>query len=497
MNNSSDYNLGLQELIDKYEGMVANHTPIYFDSLEFLRIHEFYSQNDRMEEAETALRKAFELYNDNVEIVLTYAETLLELDKIDEAYAVLSNNRAAETEMIHFLRGEILLQQEKPEEAEKEFLKSLKEQNNDLEAFLDIITSYTKTIYTKRAEKFVNLFYQKHPVEKLIKEDKDVRETLSNYYMLTKQNEKILELAQLETELNPYDSDSWGELAVAYLLADEPEKAIDAIDFALAIEPNNNELQRLRFTIIYDSSTPSQFIPYLKKQIEENKDSIDAVFQLIEYYMQEKEYTEAYKYTESLLSTKEFTDKEHMQLYIYLSKCAASIAKENKMHQYALLAIQAGNNNYISYINYAWCWLSSPSFNLEIANGLFKVALSQSIKHSANEEWAKAAFLIGKTCFEKDLYEQAIYYFEMIGDEESDSVEKIKSYPYLIYCYFFNKRLEDLAKYLNIIKKEQPIMFLRFEDIIASIDKHDLTELICDVKELIEMGLPLLFRKND
>lgn len=497
MDNSSDYTLGLQELINRYEGMVASHTPIYFDSLEFLKIHEFYSQNDRMNEAEAVMKKAFELYNDNSEIVLTYAETLLELDKIEEAYEVLSNHKVIDTEMIHLLRGEILLQKNKPEEAEKEFFKSLKEQNYDLEAFLDIITSYTKTVYTSKAEKFVVLLYQKHAVDKIINEDKDLRETLSNYYMLTKQNEKILELAKLETELNPYHSDAWGELAVAYLLDDEYEKAIDAIDFALAIEPDNNELQNLRFSIVYNSSAPSELVPYLQQQIKENKDSIDAIFQLIEYYIQEKEYKEAHRYIESILREKEFTDSERMQLYIYLSKCAVLAGEEKQGHRYALLAIQADKECYLPYINYAWCWMSFEKYNLEIADSFFKLALRQVLKHSSDEEWVKAAFLVGKTCFEKDVYKQAIYYFEVIMDEEEESAEKIKAYPYLIYCYFYEENLEKLVKYLKIIKKEQPIMFLRFEDVMASIDKHDLADVICDVKELIDRDIPLLPKKND
>lgn len=485
MNNSSDYNLGIQELINRYEGMVKNHTPIYFDSQEFIKIYEFYLLKERYEEAENLMTTAWNLYPTNSEIVIAYSDQLIGEYKMEEAYQVLSKEGIEFTEDIYMQRGEILLSLNKKQQAEEEFDKAAEEAGYDIQVLIQILIQYTEAAYTQGAEKYVKLLEEKHPIRELMRSNKELRDTLSSYYMLTKQEKKNYEIAKLETELDPYSYTAWGELATSLAIDKQYEKANEAIDFALAIEPKDEELLDTKLSIILESGTHHEIIAYLQSRIREEKESIKASLKLIDYYTQTDDYYDAYTYGIFLLKHREINSDEKTDLLIKISESAILDNKERLGHQYAILAIHESPSTPKPYAHYGWCWLSFKESNAAMANRFFDLALH----HTPSEEKANTLYNLGLIFFKKEAYREAISFFEQIMDEHI--IFGLKIYPYLLYCYYVMHNREKAIHCLRKIKEELPLMFIRLEDFISNIDTHNLTEAICALRSSVERSIDL------
>ncbi|MGL4853441.1 MAG: tetratricopeptide repeat protein [Phocaeicola sp.] len=483
MDNSSDYNLGLQELINRYEGMVNSHTPLYFDSQELLKIYEYYKEQEREEDALRLILDAFELYPNDLEIAIAYIDEVINGGDIEEALRVAFRTDFEQSQELTLLQGELMLVMHKINEAEALFEKVALEAEYDVEVLLDILTCYTKSIYVERADKYVQLLQEKHPFDSLVRSNKEVRDSLANYYMLTDQNIKSYELSRLETDIEPYSHEAWGELAVGLALEEKYTEAIEAIDFALAIEPTNNDLIEIKLSILAEFSTHQEIVTFLRKHIQENGESLDAVFQLIEYYIGQKRYDEAYFDCQGFLKLEGITSEEQLKLLLKISQCAVLGSQEKRSHQYALLAMQGYKKSYQPYAHYGFCWLNFKEPNLELATYFFQKSLSYTTTH----DYPKALLEIGIHFFEAGWMDRAIPYFELTMHELGK--EKVRAYIYLIYCHFCEFNVDKAIDCLKKLRSEHSILYLRFEEMIESIDTLGMTEGICKCKELIDKGI--------
>lgn len=489
MENSSDYTLGTNELVTRYEGMVKSHTPIYFDSQEFIKIYEFYLAHERFKEADIAITTAWKLYPTDQEIVLYYSDELVDQGKAEEAYHALRNEGIELTEDIYLQRGEILLKLGKIKQAEEEFDKAAEEAGYDIEILIDILTTYTKNIYVEKGAKYLKIIEEKFPIQRLLEENRGLRDSLASYYMLTRQHQKNYEIALIETELEPYSYSAWGNLASALIINKEYSEANEAIDFALAIEPENEDLLTTKFNILLQLGNKHQIAGYLQRRVKDCRDSIRPSLAFINYYIQEELYYDAYTYGIYVLNHNNLDkldlgeeknrerDENRLELLIKISEAAILDKKERLGHQYALLAMYENHHSDQPYSHYGWCWLSLKKPNAAIANSYFKLAL----KHTTPENRVYTLLTIGDALFEKKAYSEAIVIFEEVIKE--DSLMGIGTYPYLVYAYYITGDQQKTMNYLKKMSKEMPLMFLKLDDLIPAIDQHKLSGEILALKQ--------------
>lgn len=462
MNNSSNHNLDIQELITRYEGMVKNHTPIYIDSDEFIQIIEFYILEGRLGDALSAIATAFKSYSTDEQIAEIYSNLLIEEGEIEEAYDIVFSETIELTIGIRLQRGEVLLEMEKYKEAKAEYEAALKEDDYSLHTFVDILTSYCKGAYATEGESFLKLLNQKHPVDQLIRTDNDLRDCLLIYYTLTSRFKECLEISEIKTEIEPYSCDAWFNLALQFTLNSQYEKAHQAIDFGLAIEPSNQELYELKSTLLINFGTDAEIIDHLQKGISENKESMSASLKLIEHYIQRKEHNKAHQYTTELLESGKATKEEKEHLLTKMSQLALLAGRENEAHLYALRAIRANPNSAVSYTHYGWCWLSFKRPNKAIAKKFFEL----SCWYSHENDLAETHFTIGQLYFHAKLYEQATNYLELFTEI---SQNELKAYPYLLYTYYLENNHIKMKEVIKKIKSENSLMYLKLDEIINDI----------------------------
>ena len=74
-----------KEALARYEGMVENHTPAYFEADELTDIAEYYASKGRHKDADKAINLAIQLHPDNIDALIFRARSLMLLGKKEEA----------------------------------------------------------------------------------------------------------------------------------------------------------------------------------------------------------------------------------------------------------------------------------------------------------------------------------------------------------------------------------------------------------------------------
>lgn len=70
-----------KEALARYEGMVENHTPAYFEADELTDIAEYYASKGRHKDADKAINLAIQLHPDNIDALIFQARSLMLLGK--------------------------------------------------------------------------------------------------------------------------------------------------------------------------------------------------------------------------------------------------------------------------------------------------------------------------------------------------------------------------------------------------------------------------------
>ena len=108
-----------KEALARYEGMVENHTPAYFEADELTDIAEYYASKGRHKDADKAINLAIQLHPDNIDALIFRARSLMLLGKKEEAQMVMQLiNNPADREF-RFLQADLLIEEEHMEEADK------------------------------------------------------------------------------------------------------------------------------------------------------------------------------------------------------------------------------------------------------------------------------------------------------------------------------------------------------------------------------------------
>ena len=79
-----------KDILAKYEGMVNDHTSIYFDAEELTDIAEYYASQNREADAEKAIDFALLLHPSNTDALVFKARSLCIKGKLNEAYQVMN-----------------------------------------------------------------------------------------------------------------------------------------------------------------------------------------------------------------------------------------------------------------------------------------------------------------------------------------------------------------------------------------------------------------------
>ena len=227
-----------KNILAKYEGMVNDHTSIYFDAEELTDIAEYYASQNREAEADKAIDFALMLHPSNTDALVFKARSLCIKGKLKEAYQVMNLIEDMSDREVKFLKADLMMEEGRMDEADEVYRELAETENESIEVLMDIALSYMDANQKEMAHTWLEKLRTKGVDET---NNQKFRDIWCDFCMTFNEPSKALKAYQITLDEHPYSISHWNGLAKCYLAQNEIEKAHEAIDFALAIDENNAE----------------------------------------------------------------------------------------------------------------------------------------------------------------------------------------------------------------------------------------------------------------
>ena len=221
-----------KEALAKYEGMVENHTPAYFEADELIDIAEYYTLKGRHKDADKAIDLTLQLHPENTDALVFRIRSLMLQNKKEEAKVVAQLIANSTDRECRFLQADMLMEEDRIEEAEEIFKQLVMDEEYEVDTLLDIIQDYTNANQEEYAGQWVDCLFAHSDMQTLPKTNQRLRDVLCDYYSTF--NKPDLAIPYLNMTLNeyPYSIEHWNELGKCHLQQCQYEEANEALDFA-------------------------------------------------------------------------------------------------------------------------------------------------------------------------------------------------------------------------------------------------------------------------
>ena len=98
-----------KDILNKYESMVNNHTPIYFDAEDLTDIAEYYVHIGKEAKAEDVINYALQLYPNNIDALIFKIRSLATKGNREEAYRLMELIEDSSDREVKFLKADLLI----------------------------------------------------------------------------------------------------------------------------------------------------------------------------------------------------------------------------------------------------------------------------------------------------------------------------------------------------------------------------------------------------
>lgn len=422
-----------KQLLEKYEKMVREKTPTYFESDELTRIAEYYASKNMIVESEGAIEYAFTLHPDNLDVMIYHCHNLIARGKYDLAEKALDLLPDQQDVEVLFLRATLWVEQGKFQKAEELFTKLADEEENPeekVETLLDIADVYMETNHKGLAYKWLKKAYKEAP------ENRETWQLLASCYFDFGKIDKSIYYTNRLLDDNPYDIIHWINLSRCYLQQEETEKALEAIDFALAIDPANPMAVEIKGLCYVQTENLQKAIEYFHK-VEETHPHKRQIWQVLaECYISIQEYETAINYLTRVLTT---TQPANLERGVALQRRAACYLFTNQLE----LCKKDIDEAIKCDSEYAQLYLTLAEYYIRIKEtdkARIEIAYAEALAIDKGETIEEAAKLL----FRNLLIEDALLFFKRL---EQEYPELAKSCYYSIaYCHYVLNNKEDMIR---------------------------------------------------
>lgn len=233
-------NTEMQELLNRYERFLHSGADSFLDADEFAEIADYYSEQGEEQKAVGIIDNALEIYPDDIALLAFKSRACLFIDHDPEAAERVIELAQDKTNVeYHYVKAEILL-----------YNKDVTGARQYLEDYYDNVVATEPT--DEQDDYFydvASLFfdYGQYPLcWEWLKKSEDKENTdykilaARTLFQLNRYEESEVLYDQVLDEL-PFDSDLWHEQALSQLAQDKVSEALTSTEYALAIEPGNEE----------------------------------------------------------------------------------------------------------------------------------------------------------------------------------------------------------------------------------------------------------------
>lgn len=277
------------ELVARYEGSLLAGEAAYFDVMEFAEIAFSYEEVEQYDEALKAVECALRQHPETPELLARRAMYLAFTDKLEEARAQIEEVPNA-TPFIYKVKGDIYLMLEERALALSMLEKALELEKEDQVTWLEI-----GDILIDHEEWDELLTLMERAIAKFGEEEELLKELIIAYDGLLRFDDSIRLLNRL-LDNNPYDWEGWYNLSRSYMVTGAFEKAIEAIDFAIAIDPANDGGLLMKAYIYYESKRAKEALAIFRQLEPDSPDNLAIILGISDVLVSQMEFEEAFVY---------------------------------------------------------------------------------------------------------------------------------------------------------------------------------------------------------
>ena len=298
------------ELIRRYEEMLRRGERRYFDAEDIEDIAYEYELSEQYQAALDVIEYGLELHPGNPELLVRRGGYLLCLDRIDEAEEQMAAVQSHTVDAL-LIQAEISLIRSQFMKAVGCIRELLDSDELSLDICLDVIDLFLDYDCLDDAYSFIVEACRRLPKEK----DALMRE-LAHIYEDQQKNDEAISIYNQLLDRNPYSHADWFDLARLLALQGKYDEAIEACDFALAIDENHVETMISKGCCLYDKGEFQAAMHIFDEVLEMAGDKSMAHAMLAACYAHMEMYEKA---IDSLLLAIQYADYPNADLYYQLA----------------------------------------------------------------------------------------------------------------------------------------------------------------------------------
>ncbi|HJD76582.1 MAG TPA: tetratricopeptide repeat protein [Bacteroides reticulotermitis] len=267
---SSNEKKELANLIIKYELDQAEGKLAYWDSDQLANIAEYYTMESMFNEAQQAIDYGLELHPKNTNLLIRQGYLYLSKHQLQLAREVVDSITESYHEDVKFLEAEILLSEDKPDEAEAVF--NSIENLDDVDILIDIATTYLDLGYPEKTQELID--------DKLkdFGQDKEFLIFITKFYQMTNQAKKAVEYYNRLIDSDSFNPSYWTGLAKCYFIMEKLNKSIEACNYALASDDKYGEAYLYRGHDYYQLGNMNKALEDYNRAIEYQSPSYEMAY---------------------------------------------------------------------------------------------------------------------------------------------------------------------------------------------------------------------------
>lgn len=363
-----------KNILTKYEGMVNDHTSIYFDAEELTDIAEYYASQNMEKEAEAAIDFALLLHPANTDALVFKARSLCIKGRLNEAYQVMNLIEDTSDREVQFLKADLLMEEGRLEEADEIFQTLAEAEDESADVLIDIVLSYMDANQKNQAFQWLKKVRQKGINET---NNQKFRDVWCDFCMTFNEPHMALNAYQITLNKHPYSISHWNGLAKCYLQMNDITQAHEAVDFSLAIDENNQEALEVKSFCFLHSENYEEAIVYCKKLMQVSKDKCRMYAFLTKCYLELEKTEEALQNCmDWLKECPKLTGYEKSEVYCYIAMCYCNLNIPDEGMKYIDASLDLNPFNRASIIQKGMLHLQLEEN--EKANSLFQKAIALS-----------------------------------------------------------------------------------------------------------------------
>lgn len=232
-----------KDMLARYEEMILHGEKVYFDPEQLTDIAEYYATRNREKEAEQVIDYALDIHPGSTDPLIFRARTHMLRGDLNVAYQVAHSIPDQTDREVIFLYAELMLNEGNHADAQSllvaELLANEASHREYVLTVQDIVELYLDYNYTHEAALLAEATLNKAKNEGWKSQTRLMIQGLTAECLRNDGQFKAatVELNQMLDE-NPYDVNSWLNLGNVYNQMEQFNDAIEAFEYALAINPN-------------------------------------------------------------------------------------------------------------------------------------------------------------------------------------------------------------------------------------------------------------------